>query len=182
MMAEATPAGTSGQAAHPSGARIIELLKESGVGEVVALPDIVTSDGLLWPISRDPALRLTRVCKEDEGVSICAAMSCNGTRAVLLMQQTGLMDSLNAIRAIGIDYQRPVVMMVGLLEKEPHLPARKSAAYGVRIVEPVLRAMGISHSPIEEPGDVESIVHLIDEAYAGSRPHVFLIGRAPVAP
>ncbi|MDE0344557.1 MAG: decarboxylase, partial [Boseongicola sp.] len=73
MMAKTTPAGTQGQVAHPSGARIIELLKESGVGEVVALPDIVTSDGLLWPISRDPEIRLTRVCKEDEGVSICAA-------------------------------------------------------------------------------------------------------------
>ena len=108
-------------------------------------------------------------------------MSCNGTRAVLLMQQTGLMDSLNAVRAIGVDYQRPVVMLVGLLEKEPHLPASKSSAYGVRIVEPVLNAMGISHSSIEEPEDVESIVRLIDEAYANSRPHVFLIGRAPVA-
>ena len=182
MTAAATSAGTRAQVAHPSGGRIIELLKESGVREVVALPDIVTSDGLLWPISRDPAIRLTRVCKEDEGVSICAAMSCNGTRAVLLMQQTGLMDSLNAVRAIGVDYQRPVVMLVGLLEKEPHLPARESAAYGVRIVEPVLRAMGISHSSIEEPEDVEGIVRLIEEAYANSRPHVFLIGRAPVAP
>ncbi|MYF90343.1 MAG: decarboxylase [Boseongicola sp. SB0676_bin_33] len=182
MTAAAPPAGTKAQVAHPSGARIIELLKQSGVREVVALPDIVTSDGLLWPISRDAELRLTRVCKEDEGVSICAAMSCNGTRAVLLMQQTGLMDSLNAVRAIGVDYQRPVVMLVGLLEKEPHLPASESAAYGVRIVEPVLRAMGISHSSIEEPEDVEDIVQLIGDAYANSRPHVFLIGRAPVAP
>jgi sulfopyruvate decarboxylase subunit beta len=89
--------------AHPSGAKLIAGIKAAGVREIVALPDIVTSDGLLWPVSRDPALRLTRICKEDEGVSICGAMSYNGTRAVLMMQQTGLMDSLNAIRAIGVD-------------------------------------------------------------------------------
>jgi sulfopyruvate decarboxylase subunit alpha len=47
---------------HPSGGAIIAAIKQAGVREVVALPDIVTSDGLLWPISRDPDIRLTRVC------------------------------------------------------------------------------------------------------------------------
>ena len=54
-------------------------------------------------------------------MSICGAMSYNDTRALLLMQQTGLMDSLNAIRAIGMDYQLPICMMVGLQGKEPEL-------------------------------------------------------------
>lgn len=116
--------------AHPSGARIIAAIKSARVREIVALPDIVTSDGLLWPISRDSGFRLTRICKEDEGVSICAVMSYNGTRALLMMQQTGLMDSLNAIRAIGVDYNLPVVMLVGLQGKEPHLRPDQSASYG----------------------------------------------------
>ena len=165
---------------HPSGAAIIAAIKAAGIREVLALPDIVTSDGLLWPISRDPDFRLTRVCKEDEGVSICAAMSYNETRALLVMQQTGLMDSLNAIRAIGVDYQRPVVMLVGLQGKEAHLPADQSASYGVRIIRPVLEAMALSYSMIEEPGDEAEIQGEVQAAYASSRPHVFLVGRAPV--
>lgn len=181
MMTGAAVAATAPCLA-PSGAAIIAALKQARIGEVVALPDIVTSDGLLWPISRDPAFRLTRICKEDEGVSICAAMSYNGTRAVLMMQQTGLMDSLNAIRAIGMDYERPVVMIVGLQGKEPHLPPEASASYGVRIIRPVLDAMGLSHSLIEAPGDEVHIPAAIAAAYAQSRPHVFLIGRAPEAP
>lgn len=167
---------------HPSGAAIIAAIKQADVREIVALPDIVTSDGLLWPISQDPEFRLTRICKEDEGVSICGAMSYNNTRAVLMMQQTGLMDSLNAIRAIGVDYQRPVVMMVGLQGKEPHVHPDMSASFGVRIVRPVLDAMELSHSLIEEPDDVSHIVAAIDAAYAASRPHIFLIGRSPEAP
>ncbi|MEX0317454.1 MAG: decarboxylase [Ruegeria sp.] len=166
---------------HPSGAAILAAIKAAGVREVVAVPDIVTSDGLLWPISHDPDFRLTRLCKEDEGVSICAAMSFNGTRAVLMMQQTGLMDSLNAIRAIGMDYEMPVVMLVGLQGKEPHLPPEQSSVYGVRIVQPVLRAMEISHSLIEAPGDEAHIPEAVDRAYALSRPHIFLVGRAPEA-
>ena len=164
---------------NPSGAAIIAAIKSAGVREIVALPDIVTSDGLLWPISRDSDFRLTRICKEDEGVSICGAMSYNGTRAVLMMQQTGLMDSLNAIRAVGVDYELPIVMLVGLQGKEPHVHPEYSASYGVRIIRPVLDAMMLSHSLIEEPDDVEHISHSISEAYAESRPHVFLIGRPP---
>ena len=181
MPVAATTTRPDAAAAHPKGAEIIARLKAAGVREIAALPDIVTSDGLLWPISRDPEFRLTRVCKEDEGVSICAAMSYNGTRAVLLMQQTGLMDSLNVIRAVGVDYELPVVMLVGLQGKEPHLAPEESAAYGVRIVRPVLDAMQLSHSLIEEPRDVDHIPEAIAAAYAASRPHIFLIGRSPEA-
>ena len=81
----------------------------AGVGVIVSVPDIVTSDALLWPISKDPDFQLIRVCKEDEGISICAALSYSNKRALLLMQQTGLMDSLNAIRAIAMQ-QRGVIL------------------------------------------------------------------------
>lgn len=167
---------------HPDGRAILSALKSAGIRFVVAVPDIVTSDGLLWPIAEDPDFSLVRICKEDEGVSICAAMSYTGTRALLLMQQTGLMDSLNAIRAIGMDYRLPVCMMVGLQGKEPHLRPSRSQSYGVRIIEPVLDAMELSHRLIEEPGDVAAISGDIERAYRTSMPHCFLIGRSPVAP
>jgi sulfopyruvate decarboxylase subunit beta len=164
---------------YPSGKAIIAALRRAAIEYVVAVPDIVTSDGLLWPISRDPDLKLVRICKEDEGVSICAAMSYNGTRALLLMQQTGLMDSLNAIRAIGMDYQLPVCMMVGLQGKEAELEPAQSASYGVRIVEPVLDAMQIPRRLIETTADVSHIASDIEQAYRSSTPLCLLLGRSP---
>ena len=128
---------------HPSGPKIIAMIKQARIKEILALPDIVTSEGLLWPISRHQEFRVTRICKEDEGVSICGAMSYNGTRALLLIQQTGLMDSLNAVRAIGVDYQLPVVIMVGLQGKEPSVHPDQSTAYGVRIIRPILDAVDL---------------------------------------
>ena len=164
---------------HPSGSAIMQAVKNAQVEFIVSVPDIVTSDGLLWPITHDPELSLVRICKEDEGVSICAAMSYNGTRALLLMQQTGLMDSLNAIRAIGMDYQLPVCMMVGLQGKEAELKPSESSAYGVRIVEPVLDAMQIRHRLVETAADIEHIAGDIEQSYRDSLPFVFLIGRSP---
>lgn len=172
---------TTDKLLYPSGSDIIAALKQAGIRFVIAVPDIVTSDGLLWPLSDDPDIKLVQVCKEDEGVSICAAMSYCDTRALLLMQQTGLMDSLNAIRAIGMDYRLPVCMMVGLQGKEHHLKPQDSASYGVRIIEPVLDVMELRHSLIEEPEDINRIAPEIDRAYASSHPHCFLIGRPPEA-
>jgi sulfopyruvate decarboxylase subunit alpha len=166
---------------YPSGSKIIEAIKQAGIEFVVSVPDIVTSDGLLWPLSTDPDLKLVRVCKEDEGVSICGAMSYNNTRALLLMQQTGLMDSLNAIRAIGVDYQLPICMMVGLQGKEAELKPQDSASYGVRIIEPILEAMGIPMRLIETPADIAHIRGDIENAYRSSSTFCFLIGRSPTA-
>jgi sulfopyruvate decarboxylase subunit beta len=164
----------------PCGADIIGALKASRVEFVAAVPDIVTSTGLLWPISRDPELRLIRLCKEDEGVSICTGLAFCGRRAVLLMQQTGLMDSLNSIRAIAVEYQQPVCMIVGLLGKEPDRPAALSAKYGVRIIEPVLDAMQIDRITLDSAEDVAALGPAIDRAYELSRPVVALIGRTVV--
>jgi sulfopyruvate decarboxylase subunit alpha len=170
---------TPSELQYPSGRDIIAAIKAAGVEFVVSVPDIVTSDGLLWPLSTDPELKLVRVCKEDEGVSICGAMSYNNTRALLLMQQTGLMDSLNAIRAIGVDYQLPICMMVGLQGKEAELKPEDSASYGVRIIEPILRAMDIPSRLIETRADITHIREDIEQAYRNSTTFCFLIGRSP---
>ena len=159
------------------GAAIIEAIKESGIEFVVALPDITTSQGLLLPIVQDPNLRLIRVAKEDEGVSICAGLSLCDKRAVLLMQNTGLLDSINSVRGTAVEFEMPVCMIVGLLAKEPDVAPTESSRYGVRITEPILDAMGVEHHLIEQPQDVAKIGPAIDNAYATSSPVVLLIGR-----
>jgi len=164
----------------PRGENIITQLKQAGVSIIVSVPDIVTSDGLLWPISKDPDFRLIRVCKEDEGVSICAALSYSNTRAVLLMQQTGLMDSLNAIRAIAMDYHQPVCMMVGLQGKAAAETVTESASYGVRIIPPILDAMALRHIGIDSDEDTTKISPAIDGAYQSGDALCFLVGQPPV--
>jgi sulfopyruvate decarboxylase subunit alpha len=161
------------------GSSIIAEIRASRIEFVVSVPDITTSEGLLRPLSQSTAPRLIRVCKEDEGVGICAGLSYTGRRALLLIQQTGLLDSINAVRGVAVEYALPICMMVGLLEKEPGVPPRKSKRYGVRIVEPILDAMGVAYREIEEGTDVAKIRPAIEDAYAQSRPVVLLIGRRP---
>ena len=165
----------------PVGA-IIAAIKSADVRTILALPDIVSSEGLLFPIANDPELRLVRVCKEDEAVGISAGLATCDQRAMLLIQHTGLLDSLNALRAVGVEYSQPVCLMVGLLEKEPGVPPTQSGRYGVRIVQPILDAMGITHHLLETEDDVPKIRAAIDNAYETSQPVALLLGRRPVAP
>jgi len=162
-----------------SGGAIIAAIKSVGVRFVMAVPDIVSSEGLLHPIARDPELRLIRVCKEDEAIGISAGLTACGQRSMLLIQHTGLLDSINALRAVAVECSMPVCLMVGLLEKEPGVAPTKSGRYGVRIVEPILDAMGIVHHLLETEENVPIIPEAIDRAYAQSKPVVMMLGRRP---
>jgi sulfopyruvate decarboxylase subunit alpha len=164
----------------PAGGAVITAIKQARIEFVLSVPDIVTSAGLLFPIAADRELKLVRVCKEDEAVGISAGLSFAGKRALLLIQHTGLLDSINAIRAVAVEYSLPVVMMVGLLEKEPGIAPTSSRRYGVRIVEPILDAMGIVHHLIETAADVPKIAPAIDGAYSQSKPVALLMGRRPL--
>jgi sulfopyruvate decarboxylase TPP-binding subunit len=165
-----------------NGSAIIAAIKASGIEYILSVPDIVTSAGLLAPIARDKALRLIRVCKEDECIGIASGLSYCDKRALILIQHTGFLDSLNAIRGVAVEYKQPICMMVGLLQHEPNVAPRASPRYGVRIVEPILDDMGIAHHLISVDADVAQIKPAIDKAYAESEPVAFLIGRSPNAP
>jgi sulfopyruvate decarboxylase subunit alpha len=162
-----------------SGANIIQQLKSGGIEFVVSVPDITTAAGLLAPLEKLEQPRLVRVCKEDEGVGICAGLAHTGKRSVLMIQQTGLLDSINAIRGVAVEYSLPICMLVGLLEKEPDVRPRESKRYGVRIVEPILDAMGVEYHEIEDEADIAKIAPAIETAYQQSKPVVLLVGRRP---
>ena len=171
--------GAGGGELH--GAGIIAAIKASAIEYVLSVPDIVTSAGLLRPIANDKELRLIRVCKEDECVGIASGLSYCDKRALILIQHTGFLDSLNAIRGVAVEYKQPICMMVGLLQHDPDKAPRASPRYGVRIVEPILDDMGIAHHLISVDADVAKIKPAIDKAYAESHPVVFMVGRRPKA-
>jgi sulfopyruvate decarboxylase subunit alpha len=158
---------------------IIREVKRAGVRFVVALPDRVTSQFVLKPMLCDPDFRVVQVCKEDEGVSICSGLFAAGHRSLLMMQYTGLLDSVNSLRGVAVEGKNPVCMLVGLLGKEPGVTPTQSKKYGVKIIEPLLDIMGIEHRWIEKPGDTNKIVPGIENAYATATPMALLIGTEP---
>ena len=153
--------------------------KRAGIHFVVALPDRVTSNYLLKGILADPHFHVVQVCKEDEGISICSGLYASGHKSVFMMQYTGFLDSINAIRGVAVEGHFPVCMVVGLLGKEPDVVPTKSKKYGVKIIEPILDVMGIAHQLIERDSDANQIGAMIEKSFATSSPSAILIGREP---
>jgi sulfopyruvate decarboxylase subunit alpha len=158
---------------------IIREVKRAGVEFVVALPDRTTSERVLKPMLGDSELKVVQVCKEDEGVSICSALYCTGKRALLLIQYTGFLDSLNALRGSAVEGQSPVCMMVGLLGKEPGVAPTQSRRLGLRVIEPILDALAIEHHLLEDGQDTKHIAPAIEKAYACASPVALLVGVPP---
>jgi sulfopyruvate decarboxylase subunit alpha len=165
-----------------SGQAIIEAVRAGGIEYILSVPDITTSEGLLYPLANDARFKLVRVCKEDEAVGIAAGLSYRDKRALILIQHTGFLDSINAVRAVAVEYKLPICMMIGLLNKEPDLPPQQSKVYGVQITEPILDAMGIRRDLIDTDADTVRVAPAIEAAYREARPLAMLIGQSPAAP
>ena len=163
-----------------SGAAILRAVKDADVEFVLSVPDLHTSEGVLKRVVADNQLKLIRVCKEDECIGIAAGLTYGDKRALVLIQYTGFLYAMNAIRAIACEHQLPIVMMVGLLAKEPDVAPRDSSKFGVRITEPMLDVLGIAHHYIDTDADIARITPAIETAYATSRPVALLIGRRPI--
>jgi sulfopyruvate decarboxylase subunit alpha len=170
-----------GDTGELKGSSIIAAIKASRIEFILSVPDIVTSGGLLRPIARDISFTLIRVCKEDECIGIASGLAYCDKCALTLIQHTGFLDSINAIRGVGVEFRQPICMMIGLLQHDPATSPKNSPRYGVRIIEPILEAMGIPHHVINTEADVPKISPAIEETYATSHPVALLIGRRPSA-
>ncbi len=178
-MSETAPETQAASVLH--GEAILQEIRASGISYVLMLPDVHTSSGLIHPLRQSGNPPIIRLAREDEGIGIASGLSFCGKRALLLMQYTGLLDSVNAIRAVTLDYKLPLAMMVGLLGHDPRTPPHESPRYGVKIVTPILDAMGVEHHTLYDDRDVPKIRPAIDRAYDAGKPVALLVARSPVA-
>jgi sulfopyruvate decarboxylase subunit alpha len=162
-----------------SGAGIIAAVKSAGVEYVLAVPDLHTARGLLMPLGQDADLRVIRTCKEDECMGIAAGLSYGDKRALVLIQYTGFLYAMNAIRALAVEHGLPICMMVGLLNHQPGTDPRASKRAGLRVIIPMLEMLGIPHFLVEDDGQVGRIAPAIRDAYETRHPVAMLIGRSP---
>jgi sulfopyruvate decarboxylase subunit beta len=160
------------------GKKIIITLMASKIKVVASVPDTTTKYGLLLPLNKVPNIKVVDVCKEDEGISICSALSYCNVRSIMLMQQTGFFDSMNTIIRNAIVFNRPVCMFLGMLGWDDELTNEQNPKYFVNIVEPLIKTLGIDYVNIMSDDDIPLIKDGIENAYKNSKPFIVLLSRA----
>lgn len=86
-------------------------LKRAGIDFVASVP-CVNLQELLRLVSEDPDIIHIPVTREEEGVGLSAGAWMGGRRPALLMQNSGLGNSINALASLDFLYKIPLIMII----------------------------------------------------------------------
>jgi sulfopyruvate decarboxylase TPP-binding subunit len=163
---------TQTQEAHLSPETIMEEMKKNGVTHVVWLPDSETN-WLYLLMQAEPSLRLIPVSREGHAFSTAAGLAVGGKTPIILIQNTGLMESGDSLRGWGLGLHAPVVLMVGYRGWTRHGVTQDTAA---TYTERFLNAFGITYYLVENNADAPRISVAYEEARKTKRPVAVLVG------
>ncbi len=159
------------QAAVLSPERVLEQMKKNGVTDVVWLPDSETN-WLFLLMEAEPSLRLIGVSREGHACSIAAGLSAGGKTPIVLIQNTGMMESGDSIRGWLMSLEIPVVLMVGYRGYTRHGVNKDTAA---DFTEPFINAFGLKYYLVENDSDAERISVAFEETERTKKPVVILV-------
>src|SRR5436190_15924132 len=130
-------------------AEICGALASLGITDVVYVPDNPLSH-ILKSLKEDhPDIRTTIATREEEAFGIGAGLYLGGVRPVVMLQSSGLGNSLNALTSLLVPYQIPVFILVSMRgEQDEWNPAQMPMG---RAVRPIFDAIGVSHITLERP-------------------------------
>ncbi len=158
--------------AHLSPEVILDQLKRHGVTHVVWLPDSETN-WLYLLMKAEPSLTLVAVPREGLACSVAAGLAAGGKVPVILIQNTGLMESGDSIRGWLFGLDIPVVLIVGLRGWTRHGVTTDTAAV---YTEPFLNAFRINYYLVESNADADRIAVAFSESRKTKRPVAVLVG------
>lgn len=90
---------------------IYDGLKDAGIDFIVSVPCVNLSK-LLIMVDEDPEITHIPVTREEEGIGICAGAYLGGKKPAILMQNSGLGNSINALKSLMELYEFPLLMIM----------------------------------------------------------------------
>ena len=86
-------------------------LKDAGIDFIVSIPCVNLSK-ILDMLDEDDEITHIPVTREEEGIGICAGAYLGGKKTAILMQNSGLGNSINALKSLTELYNFPLLMIM----------------------------------------------------------------------
>src|ERR671915_52727 len=158
---------------EPHSKLVYDALVAAGVEVVSALPETWLVH-LIRMSEEDPDVTLVRLAKEEEGVGISAGAHLAGVKSAMLMQNHGLLASVNGIVSCAQLYRIPLLMVIShrgtFGERDPW------QTEGGALTEDLLRTLRIPFACLERP---EHVARRVSDAqtlaYASNKPAALLL-------
>jgi sulfopyruvate decarboxylase alpha subunit len=122
----------------------------SGIRDVVYVPDNPLSYVLRAFEQGYADVRLLLATREEEAFGIAAGLYLGGRRAAVMLQSSGIGNSLNALTSLVLPYQIPMLIIVSMRGDAGEWNAAQ-VPMG-RSLPAILDAIGIPHAIVESAG------------------------------
>ena len=170
---------------------IIHTLVAAGITHVVGLPDN-TSAPLFDALSDHLWIRLITVTREGEAFAIAAGLWLGGASPLVVIQNTGLLESGDSLRGTAARMGAPIPILVtgrgyskmkeaGLTPsalRQHDLLARRNIDSVALLTEPTLEAWGIPFERCEGEDDPSAVLaRTIESARSAERPTAVVVAR-----
>jgi sulfopyruvate decarboxylase subunit alpha len=138
------------------GTALVQALVQSGVTHVIWIPDSETGR---WETAfrTAPQLKLLRVSREGEAMSLAAGLIIGGRFPVVIIQCTGLFEAGDALRNVVHDLKLPLFLIIGLRGYYAH---QKGSTFDTCPIytEPILQAWQIPCRLLTDKHTVDDLV------------------------
>ena len=170
----------------------LRALAAARITHVVGLPDN-TSAPLFDALADHLSIRLVTVTREGEAFAIASGLWLGGARPLVVIQNTGLLESGDSLRGTAIRMGAPIPIVVtgrgyakmsqaGLAPYEPRTGAlltRPDVDSTALFTEPTLAAWGVPFERCEGDDDpAAALARTIETARSGGQPTVVVMARA----
>jgi sulfopyruvate decarboxylase subunit alpha len=132
---------------------LVDGLRDAGINLVASLPDINLSE-LLREVEAATGLLHVPLCREEEGIGICAGAYLVGKKCAAIMQNGGLFNSGNGIISTLLQYQIPLLLMIYYAGD---IGDRTFSTTG-SMTEPMLHALGIRSYVLRDPEQAKEAI------------------------
>lgn len=153
---------------------IIEELERQKITHVVGLPDNGSRAlfELLW---HQDNIEVLLVSREGEAFAIASGLIAGGARALVLIQNTGLLESGDAFRGTAYNMGLPLVMLIGYRGFERRREGADHRDTAATFLEPTLNAWSIPYTSAVADADVYQISDAFALAEKTSMPVAVLL-------
>ena len=151
---------------------LLHSLKQHEANFYVSVPCKLLAE-LILLLEKDPEITYVPATREEEGIGICAGAYLAGMTPVMLLQNSGIGNSITALCSLAIYYQLPLVMIIshrGTPGEKVNAQVPMSQA-----TKPILETIGVPTFTFSHPTKAKAIGELVDYARMAQRPVAVLL-------
>lgn len=159
-----------------SATKILDALRDQGVTHVVGLSDNLCRV-LFEVLQADSELEVINVSREGEAFGIAAGLYIGGQKPLVLIQNTGFLESGDAFRGTAWSMRIPQVIFLAYRGYKSLAIDDERKDTVAEFTEPTLKAWNIPYEIMQGDQDVGMIGRAFERAYSTASPSAVLISQ-----